>query len=102
MQVQALGQGLSGRGEGEEGDREEETPGPVIFRERWITGLLFWSATTELYAEVTFERVKGVVSIFAKKECSLLFKEKSLLSWRATMSCMHDWSLQASLFSYQH
>lgn len=32
---------LSGRGEGEEGDGEEETPDPVVFKERWITGLLF-------------------------------------------------------------
>lgn len=78
----------TGRGEGEEGDGEEEPPDPVVFGERWITGLLFWGATTELCAEMTFARGQGYCLCFCKKKkkCSLFFRV-SLLSWRAIMSC---------------
>lgn len=99
MQVQALGQGCV---EGQEGRREDcrkdpPTPcGPdLVFEEGWITGLLgFWDTNIALCAGVTFAKVRGAVSVLAKRTLCLC-------SLAAAMSHSIE-SLQVSLSSQQH
>lgn len=93
---------LSGRGEGEEGDREEETPWSCYIQGEMDHRAVVLGVKLQSYVQRRPLQGLGVLSLSLQKGCSLLFKEKSLLSWRATMSCMHDWSLQASLIFYQH
>lgn len=67
----------------EEGSPTTHTQSPdLVFEEGWITGLLgFWGTNIALCAGVTFARVRGAVSVLAKRTLSLF-------SLAAAMSCL--------------
>lgn len=65
---------------------------------------MFWGATIELCAEMTFARVRGIVSVWGEKKKSVLFFSKKSVSvlLESNRELYAMWFMQVSLSSQQH